>query len=181
MRKLVSPPGAEVVGINIRAFADNLQSFETKPVMQKYGFVDVAPDGWYPLQRLMDGLNEIAECPGMSANMVAIGMKVGTITPAAPHLPNPTLWDVLTCWNDVYQMIHRKGDVGQIVAEKVDDKHYRIVHTCLYPDDFNYGMVYGYARRFLPPGTDFTVFYDPDITPRDQGGNGPTIIHVTWE
>ncbi|HVO71312.1 MAG TPA: hypothetical protein VMT24_14780 [Aggregatilineaceae bacterium] len=181
MRKLMGPPGGEVIGVNIRAFADNLQAFQTRPVMQKYGLVDVQPDQWYPLQPLLDGLNELSQCPGMSANLVAIGMEIGMITPVAPHIQNPTLWDVLVNWNDIYQMIHRNGDVGCIACEIVDDKHYKTIHTCLYPDDFNYGIVYGYGRRFLPPGTDFTVFYDPDMKPRDQGGTDATVIHVTWK
>jgi hypothetical protein len=181
MRTLLGPEGSEVIGENIRAFADNLRAFETRPVMQKYGLVDIHPDLWYPLQPLLDGLNELSQCPGISANLVAIGMEIGMITPVTPHIQSPTLWDVLMNWNEVYQVIHRNGDVGCITCEKVGDKHYKTIHTCLYPDDFNYGMLYGYARRFLPPGTDFTVFYDPDVKPRDQGGTDATIIHVAWK
>jgi hypothetical protein len=181
MRTLVGPPGVEAIGESIRAFADNLQALETRPAMQTYGLLNAAPDEWYPLQPLLDGLNEIAQRPGISADLAAIGMEIGTVISVAPHIQNPTLWDALANWNEVYQIIHRNGDVGSIVCEKVDEKHYKTIHTCLYPDDFNYGIVYGYARRFLPPGTDFTVFYDPDVTPRDQGGSGPTIIHVMWE
>jgi hypothetical protein len=52
----------------------------------------------------------------------------------------------------------------------------------VYPDDMSYGILYGYARRFLPPGTKFKVYYDPDVLPRDQGGSeNYTIIHISWE
>jgi hypothetical protein len=42
--------------------------------------------------------------------------------------------------------------------------------------------LFAYGRRFLPPGTRFRVFYDPDVTPRDYGGDGEaTYINITWE
>jgi hypothetical protein len=34
---------------------------------------------------------------------------------------------------------------------------------------------------FAPLKTPFKVYHDEQLTPRDQGGNGPTVIHVTWE
>ncbi len=42
-------------------------------------------------------------------------------------------------------------------------------------------IMYGYGKRFLSPGGQFTVYYDPDITPRDDGGDGPTVIHLKWD
>jgi hypothetical protein len=180
MRQFTAPPGNEVIGQNIRAWADNLQGEDTAPIMRKYGLVDVDPQGWYPTQTLMDAMNEILANPNNSANMVAIGMEVGKIVPMPPGMTNPTLGEVLMVWNDLYQYIHRNGDVGKLQCEKVTDTHYQITFTDLYPDDFSYGIMYGYAKRFLPKGTYFKVYYDPEIKPRDQGGTGKTVIHLTW-
>jgi hypothetical protein len=182
MRKLTSPPGMKTLGVNFRAFTDNFQSIETVPIMEKYDVKNVQPDQWYPTQRLMDALNELAQNANISSNMVAIGMQVGMIVPMPPDLVNPTLEQVLMAWNGIYQALHCDGDPGRIDVEKVGEKHLKISFTELYPDDFSYGIIYGYARRFLPPGTPFTVFYDEQVTPRDRGGQeGYTLIHIEWE
>jgi hypothetical protein len=178
VRTYTSPPGAEILGQNIRAWAENLQGSDTAPIMKKYGLVDVNPNGWYPLESLMNAMNDLVKNPKTVSSLVAIGMEIGRIVPLPPEL---TLGQVLMGWNDVYQSLHRKGDVGAIHTEKINDKHYRITFTDVYPDDFSYGIMYGYARRLLPLGTYFKVFYDPDVKPRDLGGQGKTIIHLEWE
>ncbi len=181
MRKLTCPLTVETIGVNLKAFSENLQSDETKPVMQKYGLLDTLPYEWYSGHTLLEALNELIAQPNFTFNFVAIGMEIGKICPLPPELKDPSIGQVLMVWNDIYQGIHRNGDVGLIRCEAVGSKHYRAVLTDVYPDDFSYGILYGFARRFLPTGTHFKVFYDKEITPRDQGSNGPTIIHLTWE
>jgi hypothetical protein len=160
---------------------DNLQGSETEPVVKKYGLADFEVNGWYPASQFMAALNELTTQPNASSNMVAIGLAIGKIVPVPPGLENPTLEQILTHWNGMYQYIHRNGDVGTITCEKVTDKHFKTIHTDLYPDDFSYGIVYSYARRFLPPGTSFKVYFDTDVKRRDDGGEGATVIHVSWE
>jgi hypothetical protein len=181
MRKFTCPPDAEVLGQNIRAWAENLQGEDTTPIMQKYGLVNVDPNGWYSVKALMDAMNEIVSNPNSSPNMVAIGLEIGRIVPMPPDMPDPTLGQVLMMWNGIYQYLHRNGDVGAINVEKMSETHYKVTFTDLYPDDFSYGIMYGYARRFLPRGTRFKVFYDEAVTPRDQGGTGATVIHLKWD
>jgi hypothetical protein len=149
--------------------------------MEKYGVADVDPEKWYPEHLLLDALNELAANPNVTPNMVAMGMQVGSIVPMPPELVNPTLEQVLRAWNGVYQSLHRNGDVGTITVDKIDEKHFRIIFDELYPDDFSYGILYGYARRFLPNDTQFVVYYDEQVIPRDRGGEEDvTIIHITW-
>ncbi len=179
MRNLTCPPGAETIGQNLGAFIDNLQGSETAPIMKKHGLVDIDPNAWYPANMILDALNEMAKVTNTSANMTAIGMKIGQIVPFF-GVENPTLEHALSVWNDVYQALHRGGDVGKIRAEKVEDKHWKTAHSVIYPDDMSYGILYGYGRRFLK--TPFKVFYDPDVKARDHGGTGnETIIHIKWE
>jgi hypothetical protein len=180
MRHFTCAPEIEFIGQNLRAFTDNLQGDEVGPIVAKYGLANADPNGWYKARPWMDAMNELAQHPNFSSNMVAIGMKIGEIVPMPPTLPNPTLGEVLQAWDGIYQYIHRGGDVGKIVCTKIDDKHYTTTHTDLYPDDFSYGIVYGYARRFLPRGARFKVHYDEEVKPRDHGGP-ITIIHVRWE
>jgi hypothetical protein len=182
MRKLICPPESQTLGVNLHAFADNLQGAETRPIMEKYGVVDTEPFGWYPTINLLNALNEIAENPNLVSNYVAIGMKIGEALPLPPEMENPTLGDVVMIWDDLYQGIHRNGDMGKIECIKHSDKHYETVHTVPYPDDMSYGILYAYGRRFLPPGTPFTVFFDPNFPARDHGGTTEeTSIHVKWE
>lgn len=129
---------------------------------------------------MMDALNEIAQRSDVMFNMVAIGIGIGEIIPLAVEIADPTLEQTLMDWNNSYQSIHQNGDAGAIHVEKVSDTHFKVTFTDLYPDDFNYGIMYGHGRRFLPPGTTFTVVYDSEIVPRDKGGQGATVIHIYW-
>lgn len=182
MRKLSCPPEAETLGTLLHAFTDNLQSADTRPIIEKHGVADVDPFGWYPVMSLLSALNEIAENPNVVFNMVAIGMKIGEGVPLPPEMENPTLPDVLMIWDDLYQGLHRNADLGQITCEKINDTHYKTTHSNPYPDDMSYGILYAYGRRFLPPGSNFTVYYDTDFPARDYGGTtDATIIHIKWE
>ena len=181
MRKLTCPTNVELLGLYIDSFVSNLQGTETKPIMEKHGLTNLDPYGWYPCHKWMEAMSELAQLPNVSENLVAIGMEIGKAIPVPAGLDKPTLEQMLMGIDAAYQGVHRNSDVGKYVFEKVDEKHYRLIHTDLYPDDLTYGIVYAFAKRFLPPKTRFKVYYDEQIMPRDQGGNGPTVIHVTWE
>ncbi len=182
MRTLTCPPEAETLGVNFHAFTENLHGEFTRPIMEKHKVADVEPFGWYPAVNLLNALNEIAANPNVVFNMVAIGMKIGENTPLPPEMENPALEDVLMVWDDMYQSLHRNGDMGGIKCEKLGEKHYSTAHTNPYPDDMSYGILYAYAKRFLPEGTHFTVSYDPESPARDYGGTSDaTIINIRWE
>ena len=183
MRKLTCPPGTETVGLLLGGFADNIQGDETRPIMEKHGMVNLEPHTWYPVKMLLDALNELAEKASTTPAFVAIGLTIGEGVPLPADIENPTLEDVLMAWNNMYQDLHRGGDVGSILIEKISDTHFKVaLKSMIYPDDMNYGVLYAYGRRMLPPGTAFNVYYDPDVTPLDQGGEGDTTyIHIQWE
>jgi hypothetical protein len=180
MRHLTCDPRAETLGVNILAYFNNLRNDQTGPIMDRHGLGNVQPTDWIPTQKFLDALNDMGQTPDFMSALVAVGMGVGEILPVP--FEDPGLGDVLAIWNDIYQGLHRNADVGQITSEKESDTHYKITFTDVYSDDFNYGIMYGYAKRFLPPGTQFTIYYDPKVTPRDRGGNlGYTVIHTKWE
>jgi hypothetical protein len=181
MRKLTCSPTVELLGMYLSSYINNLQSIETKPIVEKYGLVNLEPQAWYPAHKWLDALNELSDHPNQSPNTLAIGMEIGKLVPVPPDLESPTLEQMLMGLGFAYQAAHRNGDIGNLVCEKVAENHYKVICTDLYPDDLTYGIVYTFARRFLPPKTLFKVYYDEQITPRDKGGNGPTVIHVSWE
>jgi hypothetical protein len=165
--------------MNILAFFHNLRGYETAPIMERHGLASVGQNDWAPTSRFLDALNELAETTDLMSSLVAIGMEIGTTIPMPDGI---TLDQVYMGTNDVYQSLHRGADVGAITGEKVSDKHYIMTLTDVYPDDFTYGIMYGYARRFLPPGTGYSVAYDLDVKPRDRGGDsGKTVIHIKWD
>lgn len=180
MRHLTCPPGTETLGLLLSTFVDNVQGGETRPVMEKHGMVNLAPMEWYPVQKLLDALNELSQSPNTIFNFVAIGMGIGETVPMPPGVENPTLEQVLMLWDSLYQGLHREGDAGRITIEKISDTYFKTHQDGLYPDDMSYGVLYAYGKRFLPPGTHFTVFYELDCPPRDQGGD-KTIISIQWE
>lgn len=181
MRKFTCSPTLEILGQNIIAWEHNLQDDETRPIMEKYGLVNLDPDKWYPCIQLLNAMNDMAENPNTVSNFVAIGMEIGRIVPVPPQFTDPSLGDVLMAWDGIYQYLHRNGDAGKINCEKLADNHYRITFTDLYPDDFSYGIMYSYAKRFLPAGTNYMVYYDPALVRRDEGDTTETVIHVSWE
>jgi hypothetical protein len=48
-----------------------------------------------------------------------------------------------------------------------------------YPSDFDYGIIYGFVRRFLPKGSDFVV--QRKESPCRQKGDDMCIYDVTWK
>jgi hypothetical protein len=180
MRKLTCPPNVELLGLYIDAFVSNIQGAETRPIMEKYGLANLDPHGWYPCHKWMDALNELAQLPNVTENMVAVGMEIGKAIPVPPGVENLTLEQMLMGLDGAYQGVHRNSDVGKYTCERLNDKHLKVTCNDLYPEDLTYGIVYVFAKRFLPPKTAFKVCYDEHILRRDEGGDGPTVIHVSW-
>lgn len=180
MRELRCPPETEISGEGILSLVQNVRTDEIQPILDRHNLGKLEPAKWYPAQIYLDVLADIrAE---FRLNLVAIGMAVGENTSLPPEAQNLSLGDILWSVDDHYQMHHRNGDIGHAVTEKISDTHYTVtIHEgWLYPDDLEYGVIYGFAKRFLPPGTEFLVEYDPDI-PRIEHGGDKTIIHIKWE
>jgi hypothetical protein len=174
-------PDTEVVGQQMLAFVQCANQAEVMPYLEKYGLAPIIPDKWYPLQSWLDVLRDLTTERGGNAmfDLVSIGMKLVDTSVAPPGAEQIPFDGALGMVNMVNQLNHRNGDIGEYVIERVEDQHVRVVARVPYPDDWLYGMFYGGTRRFLPPGTHFTVSYD-DAPRRSQGGE-TTILHIEWE
>lgn len=179
MRRYECEPSCEIIGQNVLAFVDNLQSEDIQPFLAKHNLETVEPDKWYPLQAWLDVLNDIQKEGNTIDDFVGIGMAIAEKAPLPPEVANMNLEQFLSILDVSYQMQHRGGNVGKITAEKVGDKHMKVTVDVVYPDNLEYGTAYGFARRFLPPGTHFIIKYDDTIKRKDEGGE-VTIIHITW-
>lgn len=181
MRTLTCDPNVEVRGEVMLSLLQNIQAKAIEEYVQRYGLTDVQEGYWYPIQPFLDLLNDLAANVNQTTNFVAIGMSVAATSVMPAELGQPSFEELVLHWDDHYQGNHRKGDIGYKTAEKLGDKHYKVtLHGGLYPDDFEYGVLYGFAQRFLPQGTDFIVEYDEDVQPLDSGGE-KTVFIVEWE
>jgi len=78
-----------------------------------------------------------------------------------------------------YQMNHRGGEIGDYRAIVINDHNVDLICNNPYPDDFDYGIIYGMARRFCPKDLQFTVYHDNDAPCRKTGGDSCT-YHVVF-
>jgi hypothetical protein len=173
-------PDAEVLGGAIHGFIMAVNKENIWPHLEKLDMTDIDPNAWYPKQKYIDLWNSIAEDNESAMfDFVSIGMTIAqNAWPKEMDELEPE--DVLAGWGDTFDAVNRGEDRGYVRAEKVEDKHWMVRCYTPDPDDLNYGVAYGFSKRFLPQGTRFTVFYDEDVPRRDEGGE-ETIIHIQWE
>lgn len=162
------------------SLVDNLVADQIAPYLSTYHLINLREDQWYPLQNLLDLFNDLNKSH-LVPSFVAIGMSIANVALMPDSLNQPTLPQVLEGWNEHYQVNHRNGYIGRKITQKLEEKHYLLtLDGGVYPDDLEYGVVYGFAKRFLPAETPFTVWYDEDVKRLDEGGT-KTVIHVKWE
>jgi hypothetical protein len=175
-------PDSEVIGQQMLAFVQCVNNAQIMPYLEKHGLATIIPDKWYPLQSWLDVLHDLTSDRGGNAmfDLVGIGMKMVDTSVAPPGPEQLPFDEALEMVNAVNRLNHRNGDIGEYIIERVADRHVKVIARVPYPDDFLYGMFYGGTRRFLPPGTRFTVSYDDSAPRRGQDGE-TTIIHIKWE
>jgi hypothetical protein len=177
MPRYVSDPHAEIIGQNVLGFVQNIQADEIHPYLEKYGLTEIDPNTWYPLNTWLAVLSDISEAPGASSNFVSVGLGISQTAVLPPGRENMTFEELISIYDVIYQMQHRNGDVGELVGEMVGPHHARVYVNTPFPIDMDYGVIYGFARRLLPPGTLFTVAYDETCEKTHEYG----VIDITWD
>jgi hypothetical protein len=151
----------------------------TRPLFEKHGLVNIDPQAWYSEQQWLDVLSDMADLGDPMFDFVSLGIKIAENVTFPPGFDSLPLLTVLQNGSRVFHMNSRGSETGEITVETLNDKHVKLAFRVPDPDDFWYGIVFGYVRRCMPKGTHFTVFYDKEIPRREQGGE-VTIIHVEW-
>src|SRR5690606_3708899 len=136
---------------------------------------------WYPLQPLLEVIDELASRADATSNLVAIGIKLAEYGVEPADMDTGSLPLILENWESHMYTSMRNGDVGHITTEKVNDKCYRITLETIFPDDMCYGLAYGFTRSRLPRGTEFKVWYEDFENRRDKGDSDKTVICVSWK
>lgn len=180
MPKYICDPNAEIIGQNLLSTTIHINKESVQPFLIKHGLDQIDPEQWYPLSKWMAVLNDIAEHGGGSTDFVSLGLAIAQTAVLPPEIEKASFEEFCQGMDYAYQMNHRGGDVGHYHAEIISPKHVKVTVTAPYPDDQAYGVLYGFARRFLPKGSRFTVQYDPDVARKEEGGI-ETIIHIKWD
>lgn len=173
-------PGLELNGQTARSLLENLNQDLMRPFLDAHGLDEVDPDAWYPLQDVLNVMNDIEAAGNATGSFVAIGVKAAELSPLPPEMEAMGFEQFMLIYADVYQQRHRNGYPGELVIESIDSNHILIHFNVPYPDDVMYGLIFGYARRLMSARGFFTVYYDEDVPTREQGGD-ETLIHATWE
>lgn len=172
---------SEVLGRSIMATVRHINEDFIYELLEKHGLGNVQPDEWYPMQSWLDVFNEFAqaETHSTTTNFVGIGMAVVETAAMPPQFLEMPFADIMMQADAAYHMNNRGTEIGSYACEVLADNRIKLTITAPYPDDYNYGIVYGYARRFLDTD-DFVVYYDEDL-PRLETGGDATVIHVQWD
>lgn len=173
-------PDHEFLGQVVLNLQSALGSGRVHEVFVKHGLGDVDPQAWYPVQLWFDAVNEIANDPAAMMDFVGLGMKSVENAKITPEVRAMPVGEFLQGSARTYPQFNRGTDIGEIRGELVDEQHVKMIVRAPHPDDFWYGAYYGLMRQLLPSGVLFTVYYDPDIPRRDEGGE-ITVIHITWD
>lgn len=169
-------PDAEVLGGAINGFIDAVNRDNIMPHLEKLGMTDIDPTKWYPKQMYIDLWNEILASSGYSmGDLVSVGMTIAN-TAWPPDADGRPFDELVAEWGAAFDFVNRGADRGYVRTEKIDDKHYKVYNCTPDPDDLNYGVVYGFCKRFLPKGAGFKVKYDPNVKRRDDGGDETVIL-----
>jgi hypothetical protein len=153
---------------------------EVTPVLERHNMLDLNPDEWYPLGRWMAFIDDLRGKEGAMYDFVAVGLRVAEVTYLPPQvLQMPFEMLMTTAIPQGHSVGYRNGYTGYCKVERVGPGHLLYRLNSPFPDDLNYGIFFGYVRRFLPKGTKFTVKYD-ETAPRQDHGGDETLIHVIW-
>lgn len=132
--------------ITIEAMGDAV-----RPILKEFGFSRLDPNQWYPQQPYLDFFHNVASGDFQSIlDLVNIGTKVPSLAYWPPEVQN--IMDALNSINVAYGMNHRNGEIGFYETAQVGEREVKIRAANPYPCDFDYGLIYGTARMYLPRG-----------------------------
>jgi len=170
---------AEMTGMTASSFVKSIMHDDITAILTRHHLDNIDPQGWYPVQTVLDVLNEISEGENASSIFVSVGVAAAQLALAAlpPVMKGCTLQEFFSKYDAMWKSRHRNGDAGFVHCEQVDENHLILCIKTPYPDDVFYGAIYGYVRFFCPKDKTFSISYDDQIPTRDAGGD-ETVMHV---
>lgn len=175
-------PDMEVWGQVMMSFANATRAENIIPYLKKHNLFPIDPDRWYLAQPFLDVLHDIYEVDKTESvsDFVSIGLRISEEVLFPEDYDQYSFEEKMMIWDGVYQANHRGSMVGGIESELVIPGHIRYVLNTIYPDDLNYGVLYGIVRKHIPANTQFTVSYDESESPRSDNGGDFSVFDLKW-
>ena len=134
------------------------------------------PTAWADLQTYLNIMQSLRRREGHLMGLIALGQTIPNVIDLPPHIQ--TLEDMFQNFNTLYRSVHQ-GDVGQYVVKFISQTHIHVKAYTPYPSDYEYGLLYGFAHRFLPPTTEITVYREP--YPSRLQGDDHCVYDLRWK
>lgn len=167
-------PDSEVLGSVILSIVKAIGE-DAQPYLEKHGLERIEPNEWYGWDQYLNVVYDIVRHePNVVSNLVAIGMQVVENAQLPPDVDN--FEKGLHALQYVWETNTRQSSEVNWKVEVLGDGHYVCTSYSPMPPDMEYGIVYGFARRFSD-GHQFTVEYE-DLDQRDFEQAGPVRFHV---
>jgi hypothetical protein len=177
MTQYIAPkPDILVFGGSITSALGDMIDRDMEQILVDHGISGLSDEKWFPMQAWLDVLRALGEGENAISNLVAIGMH---IPEKAKFPPNITDYrSALELLDTAYHMNHKNYDnIGTYTTIVIDDQHIDIMCDNPYPCDFDYGILYGLGKRFMPKGRPFSVYHDNTKPCRKRGAESCT-YHV---
>lgn len=172
-------PDHEIIGHVVQDIEAAIGGEHLYPIFAKHGLAKVDPNSWYSMQDFLNALKELDEGGNAIFDLVSAGMNTVENLVVPPEFTSLSPFDMLAQSDALYHTHSRGTDIGYIAVEQVANSHVVLTYHAPLPDDYWYGIVYGFCRRFFPPHTAAKVYFDTTMLRREEGGED-TVIHVTW-
>ena len=173
-----APEGAEVSGIILMAYLNNLASNITEPILKKYGFnaTNIDVDKWYPNQMFLDIEHTIYERGNGANALVAIGKAA--LENYIPPADVENLEDAIMALPSVYTTNQRNLPDGYgWFVEKKGDRHFIFTNNTGTTNHGAYGYVWALCQLMKP--TNAKVNIKPLIG-FEVNSVEPTVIEIKW-
>ncbi|MBN2305877.1 MAG: hypothetical protein JXQ72_15445 [Anaerolineae bacterium] len=155
-------PNAKMIGAGMLSIFEAMGE-TAKPYLVKHGLDPLEAEKRYALQQYIDTLYDILENePNVMSNMVGIGIYIVDTAHLPPDMD--TLEKALNSLEVIWQM-HTQNAGQNWDCNKVDDSTFLVTNQGPIPPDVEYGVVYGFVRKFAGHRS-FTVEYE-DINMRN--------------
>ncbi|MEO1646646.1 MAG: hypothetical protein AAFR67_15760 [Chloroflexota bacterium] len=169
-------PDSRVLGAGVLSAVSALGKDMVKDISKKHG-IDLNHDYETIMQQVeLDILRDLSEVGHF--NMVAAGIKIPETAPFPPDIND--VHSALASLNMAYQMNVQGENIGAYVYERLGERKAKMTCNNPYPSDFDYGILYGLAKRFQDDSSNnITVTRDDTKVNRKSGGDTCEYI-VEW-
>lgn len=154
---LAQCPNAKVLGGSIMSIQAAMGD-AAAPYFADAGLDDLQTHSWYEFEQYLHVLDAIiANEPNVMGSLVSIGMKIVETAPLPPEID--TVEKALMSMQGAWELNTQNAPTNNWHVEKVNDDKFILTNNSPFPKDMEYGVLYGFVRRFAH-GRNFTVSYE---------------------